>query len=161
MVYTNSATANASLKSCHNPRQSHSLSTFVKHICSPKFIRQSSSVEICSWKFVGFRLSKFICRKSVGRRSSVEGRSSEVRLSKFVRRCSFVGARPSQFVRRSSSVEAGPSKFVCRNLFVEVRLSEPFVAIRWSKFVRRSCFVEIRLSKFVPRSSFVGAVCLE
>ena len=36
LVYTNSATANASLKSCHNPRQSHSLSTFVKHICLSK-----------------------------------------------------------------------------------------------------------------------------
>ena len=57
------ATANASLKSCHNPRQSHSSSTFVKHICSPKFIRRGSSVEICSSKFVGFRSSKFICRK--------------------------------------------------------------------------------------------------
>ena len=62
LVYTNSTTANALRKSCHNPRQSHSLSTFVKHICLSKFIRRSSSVEICSSKFVEIRSSKFSCR---------------------------------------------------------------------------------------------------
>ena len=69
LVYTNSATANASLKSCHNPRQSHSLSTFVKRICSPKCTRQSLFVEV--------RSSELISRSSfVGVRSSQNVRPS-------------------------------------------------------------------------------------
>ena len=133
MVYTNSATANASLKSCHNPRQSHSLSTFVKHICSSKFVRRSS--------FVGARSSQLVRRNSF----------VEVRPSKLARRNSFV-----EFVRRSLFVEVRlsepfvairPSKLVRRYSLVEVRLS---------KLVRRNSFVEVCSSKFVRRSCLPG-----
>ena len=154
LVYTNSATANASLKSCHNPRQSHSLSTFVKHICSPKFIRRRLFVEVRSSElvrrssFVAIRSSKFVRRSC----------SVEIRLSTFVRRSSFVGD-----VRRNSLVEVRSSKLVRRNSFVEVCSSKFVCRSRSSQFVGRSLFVEAgsRLSKFVRRSSLVGAVCLE
>ena len=139
MVYTNSATANASLKSCHNPCQSHLLSTFVR--------RQSSSVEICSWKFVGFRSSKFSCRKVL-----VEVWPSKFVRPKFVRRSSFVGALSSELVRRNSFAEVRPSKLVRRNSFVEARVR---VGYRSSKLLRRNLFVEVRSSEHPRRNSFV------
>ena len=141
LVYTNSATAHASLRSCHSPRQSHLLSTVVKHICLSRFIRRSSYVEICSSKFVEIRSSKFILSKFVGCSLAVQ-----VPSSKFVRRSSFVSAFSLELVRRNLFVEVRPSKLVRRNSFVEVCSSE---------LVRRSSFVGVRSSQFVRRSSFV------
>ena len=80
-----SATANASMKSCHNPCQSHSPSTFVKHIRQAHllstFARRTS--------FVQLRPSQNLYRS----------------LSIFVPRSSFFKISWSNFVCRSSFVD--------------------------------------------------------